>query len=170
MCTCSVPVSLSLPLCPRFHLTLSISPPFMFYLVQALPCVGSSVLLRIYPSLSLPGFFLSRSLSFVLAVSSSSVHLSLMFSPFLFVSLHNLSLYLSLSFPVWREGHSNKVSISPTDMPLGWCWQNFITCKSSSGKQSIRSCTWRHVMIERAMWIASGGHGGLVLERDAPEG
>ena len=75
-------------------------------------------------------------------------------------------------FPCVQEGHSNKVSISPTVMALGQCRQNFINCESSSGKQSIRSCTWRDVMIERAMWIASGSHSGLVLmmmERDAPK-
>ena len=71
-----------------------------------------------------------------------------------------------------QEGHSNKVSISPTVMALGRRRQNFIKCESSSGKQSIRSCTWRDVMIERAMWIAIGSNCGLVLivvERDAPK-
>ena len=83
---------------------------------------------------------------------------------------HGRSLPL---FPCVQEGHSNKVSISPTVMALGRCRQNFVKCESSSGKQSIRSSAWRYVMIERAMWIASGSTCGLVLivmERDAPQG
>ena len=76
---------------------------------------------------------------------------------------------LSLSFHCGQEGHTNNVSISP----LGRSWQNFIKCESSAGKQSTGPCTWRDVMIEKAMWIASGSHGGLVvmlMERYAPKG
>ena len=41
------------------------------------------------------------------------------------------------------------------------------------GSSRLGPCTWRDVMIERAMWIASGSPSGLVLmmmEHDAPKG
>ena len=41
------------------------------------------------------------------------------------------------------------------------------------GSNRLGPCAWRDVMVERAMWIASGSHSGLVLmmmERDAPTG
>ena len=41
------------------------------------------------------------------------------------------------------------------------------------GSSQFEPCAWKDVMIERAMWIASGSHSGLVLmmmEHDAPTG
>ena len=47
------------------------------------------------------------------------------------------------------------------------------TVNPHQGSSRLGPCTWRDVMIERAMWIASGSRSGLVLmmmERDAPKG